>query len=247
MLKGIYSATAAMAAEMKRQQTIANNLANVGTTGYKQDSTTIASFPSMLMWRVSDNPAAVGELGTGVMATETPVDLGQGALRRTDRPLDVALVGRGFFSVRTEQGDLLTRAGAFTVDAGGQLVTTNGDAVLGANGPITLPNDDITITADGTIYAGGQRIDRLLIVDATEGARVVKVGDNLLSVQGGTAQPVAQGEVSVLQGQLEEANVDTVGAMTGLMAALRAYESAQRALKMQDQTLQRAIEELGRA
>ena len=247
MLRGIYTASAGMVAQMRRQQSVANNLANAATNGYKQDTSTITSFPSLRLWRTGSQPAAVGSLGTGVLATGSPLDLAQGPLKETGRALDLALGGRGFFAVRTADGDYYTRAGSLQLRADGVLANQDGAPVLGEQGPITLPDEDVVIQPDGTVYAGGVRVDRLLVVDAPTPNALGKVGDNLLTCTAGAMQPVPAGETRLVQGCLEESNVDGAAAMVEAMAAMRAYEAAQRALQMQDSTLARAIDEVGKA
>ena len=130
MLRGIYSATAGMVAEMKRQQNVANNLANVGTMGSSKMGYPLG-LPRTGHLAVRPRPAAMGQLGTGVLATGAPLDLSAGPMRATNRTLDLALGGRGFFSVRTAEGDKLTRAGSFQLASDGTLVDPKGNPVLG--------------------------------------------------------------------------------------------------------------------
>lgn len=247
MLKGVYSAAASMVAEMRRQQTIANNLANLATAGYKQDGVTLAGFPSLDIWRTGEQPIRLGPVGTGVIAAGGGLDLGQGPLRETGRALDVAIVGRGFFSVRTEQGTLYTRAGSLQMLPDGTLTDAQGHPLLGEGGPIAVPQGEVTFGTDGTVYAAGQPVGRLLVVDAPQPQSLTKVGDYLLSYAAGAMQPVPEGGVNIVQGYLEDSNVDGSGVMVDLMAATRAYEAAQRAARLQDGTLERAIQEVGKA
>ncbi len=247
MLRGIYSAAASMVAEMRRQQTIANNLANLATAGYKQDGVTLATFPSLDVWRTGQQPVHLGPVGTGVLAAGGGLDLSQGSLRETRRALDVAIAGRGFLAVRTEEGTLYTRAGSLQVLSDGTLVDAQGHPLLGEGGPIRVPEGDVAFGPDGTMFAAGQPVGRLLVVDAPQPEGLTKVGDNLLSYAAGAMQAVPEAEVNVVQGYLEDSNVDGSAVMVELMAATRAYEAAQRAARLQDGTLERAIQEVGKA
>ena len=246
MLRGIYTACAGMVAESRRQLTNINNLSNVGTQGYRQEESTMAALPPVQLRRTGPLPAAVGPLGLGVREAGTRIDLSPGALKETNRKLDVALGGPGFFVVQTPQGERHTRLGSFQLLDDGTLATARGEPVLGEDGQIRLPSDQVEFAPDGSIYVAGERVARLRIEDSPNPDALTRIGDNLLASTEGNMQAVPAEEANVLQGLLEQSNVDSVGAMTDLMAALRAYGAAQRALRMQDTTLARAIEEVGR-
>jgi flagellar basal-body rod protein FlgF len=248
MLRGVYAAAAGMVAEMRRQQSVANNLANMGTEGYKQDGAALAAFPAMLIQRTGPQPAQVGMLGTGVLATGKVLDLSQGPLKDTGNPLDLAISGQGFFAVQTAEGERYTRAGTFKVGQDGILCTQKGDPVLGEQGTLKVPEGAaVEVAPDGTVSADGKTLGRLLIMNSARPENMSKIGDNLFTAAPGSATQVQPGDARVVQGFTEEANVDGASAVVEAMSALRAYEAAQRVLKMQDQTLSRAIDEVGKA
>ncbi len=157
MVRGLYTGASGMIAQEARLDAIANNLANVDKTAYKKDLTLFKAFPDMIIRRLNDDglgitPAGsydtmpfVGKLGTGVEVNEVYTIYEQGSLMRTENPFDVALDGKGFFTVMTERGERYTRNGAFTLNKDGILVTHNGLPVLGQNGIIKLQKNNFMI------------------------------------------------------------------------------------------------------
>lgn len=240
MIRGLYTSAAGMVVQWQAYNITANNLANVNTTGFKKDVPTFAAFPELLLYRLNDGPATagggcslspfVGPLGTGVRVDEVVTSWGQGMMRETGRPLDFALEGEGFFVVETPQGRRYTRNGAFRADPAGWLVTSAGYRVLGRDG---LP---LSATA-------ANLADQLMVVIFPSNAVLRKEGDSLFSSET-PGQPLPGARVC--QGVLEESNVNVVSAMVDMLAGLRAYEANQKALQVQDQTLDKVVNEVGR-
>ena len=182
MIRGIYTGASGMISQQARMDNIANNLANVDKTGYKKDLTIFKSFPDMLIRRINDDgvgivPAGsydtmpiVGKLGTGVEVNEVYTEFEQGSLQRTENPFDLALEGRGFFTVATERGDRYTRDGGFTINNEGILVTKNGNPVLGENGPIKVQQNNFMINERGEVL-----VNAALSLDARD---VVSMASN---------------------------------------------------------------------
>jgi flagellar basal-body rod protein FlgF len=225
MERGLYIAASGMLAEQIRQDQIANDLANASTAGYKSDRTTQRSFGELLLSNTATG-ATVGRAGLGVEVDRVQTEFTPEAARETGEPLDFAIVGEGFFSVQTDQGQRFTRNGQFTVSPQGQLVTANGDAVLGRNGR------PITVGSDG-------RVDpRVLSVVTVTGA--AKEGDNLFA---GT--PGGQAASDVRAGALEGSGADPSRSMVDMIASLRAFEAGQKVITTIDETLQKASTQVG--
>lgn len=245
MLRGLYTSASGMLAQMQRTDQLANDLANVNTNGYKRDQAVFRTFPQMLISRLERNqhangasrPQRIGRLGTGVQIEEIYTNLQPGALVQTENTLGFAIEGDGYFVIQTPQGQRLTRDGAFTLNSEGMLVTYNGDFVLGTQGPIQLQGQ-VVVAEDGTVRSDGQIVDELLIVSAED---VRKEGNNLFS---GTFVPAEN--YRIRQGFLERSNVNSIRAMIELIEATRAYEANQKAVWAQDETLGKAINEVGR-
>ena len=141
MDRGLYIAASGMLAEQIRQDQIANDLANAATPGYKSDRTAQREFGDLLLAN-STNGAQVGRQSTAVQVDEIQTDFSPKPSRETGEPLDFAITGEGFFSVRTAQGVRYTRNGQFTVSPQGLLVTAAGDPVLGRGGRTIAVGED---------------------------------------------------------------------------------------------------------
>ncbi len=234
MDRGLYIAATGMYAELTRQDQLANDLANASTPGYKPTRAAQTSFGDALVTNALGQQ--VGSIGLGVQVDAPQVDLEQGPSIQTNQPLDVELVGPGFFKVRTANGAAFTRNGQFTTDATGKLVTSTGAAVLDDQGqPITLPTGSTpTIAADGTISVDGKAVAKLGIASLTN---VVKLGDNDFSGTPGAAPAGTQ----VRQGYLEGSGADAATSMIDMIVSMRAYESSQKVIQAIDETLQKGI------
>lgn len=246
-----------MIAQQSVQDAIANNLANLNTVGFKQDIPTFRSLRDMAVSRYENGGGrqgaagtSVGKMGTGVVFDEAYTDYSSGSLSRSDQPLDLALVGDGFFTVQTAQGERFTRAGNFHLEPSGKaadgtpvayLTDDNGNRVLGKKGAINLGDaKKIEIDPKGTVLADGVAVDQLKIVTAPR-TQIQKDGSNLFRIQGGTTESKA----SVRQGFLEQANVSPIGTMVRMIGVQRAYEAAQKAIVAQDETLGKVVNEVG--
>ena len=261
MIRGMYSATAGMMTMLTRVQTIANNLANVDTPGYREDTLRLTTFPQMLMSRMFGGAGGANSttltngafvpLGqsslSGVVNESMSVRLTQASLRPTDNPLDMAVQGAGFFSVQTPDGIRYTRDGSFRRDGANQLVTAQGDLVLGANGtPITVPLGEVVVTPTGEIQVNGHAVGQVGVTEFGQPDQLKKVANNLLEDPTGQSQPGPSQASVVQQGYLEGSNVDPTRAMADMMVAQRAYESNARMVQMQDDMTQRAVNDVGR-
>jgi flagellar basal-body rod protein FlgF len=243
MLRGLQIAASGMLAQQLRHETIANNLANADTAGYKADQSVFRTALDVAIWRLGDHrrgiPAPqVGSISFGVRVDGVTTDVRNGAIAHTGRPLDVAIEGDGFFVIDTPQGARYTRDGAFRHAADGTLVTADGMPVMGTRGAIRSAGISITIAANGDVLANGQVIDRLRVVQLQN---AVKEGANRFS---GEAQPLQQFTLQV--GALERSNVSVVQAMVDMIMAMRAYEASHRAVLAQDETLQKAVNDVGK-
>jgi flagellar basal-body rod protein FlgF len=219
---------------------IANNVANADTAGFKVES--------LLREEEPTRPAKTHGLRTPVdfvIDGEVARDFSQGAYARTGNPLDVAIEGDGFLTVRTPQGDRYTRDGRLQLDGQNRLVTAGGDPVLSGGGELTLTPEGgaVTISPDGTISQGETAVGKLDVVRFDSRRELTKVGDNQFS---STAPAAPAPDVRLRQGMVEQSNVKPVLEITSLIEVSRAYE---RATKMVDAThdlSRRAIERLGR-
>ena len=272
MWRGLYTAAAGMITETKRTDTLANNLANADTTGFKRDEAINREFEPMLIKRINDGIdrrydvtsfkgfhlgdaiPTVGTLGLGSYIDEIGTNHEQGGLQTTGNPLDLAIVGDGYFAIQTPQGVRYTRNGSFFKGQNGELQTVNGQRVLarGGRGGITIPQEatDITVTATGEVWAtlpgqdGQARLGQLELVSFGPDPRaVLKQGDSLYYPQEGARPQAATGTIE--QGVLENSNVNVVSDMVMLIANHRVYEAGSKAVTTQDAMLDKAVNEIG--
>ncbi|MBX6393794.1 MAG: flagellar basal body rod protein FlgF [Burkholderiales bacterium] len=230
----IYTAMTGAKQALARQDTLAHNLANANTVGFRASLTAFRAVPVR----------GVGE-GTRVFSLEsTPgVDLSAGPVQQTGRELDVSLSEGGLLAVEGRDGrEAYTRAGSLQVDAEGMLRTNTGLLVIGDGGPITIPPESrIAIGDDGTIsvspLTGAQEtttiVGRLKLVKA-DAADIVKGDDGLLRTLSGEPLPLDE-TVRVMTGTLEGSNVNVVDAMIGMIAAARQFDMQMRVLQKADE------------
>jgi flagellar basal-body rod protein FlgF len=222
---------------------IANNLANLNTTGFKGES---VLFEEHLMPTARfDHFARPNDRRVSfVLDRETRTDMSQGMMVQTGSKLDVAIDGDAFFAVETPNGDRYTRAGSLSVNSLGELVTQSGYRVLGTGGPITLdPNDtDIMIARDGTISNREGERGKLNLVRFDNAALLNKQGDNLYS---SNAEPQPAGRTSsIIQGSLEKSNVQPVMEIGRMIEITRAYTTLAGLMNRTDELRRSAIERL---
>jgi flagellar basal-body rod protein FlgG len=238
MLEGLYSAAAGMAAQQDRMDSLANDVANVNTAGYKSMR---VGFRDLIYQQSGRGSQTSVRTGTGAAAMTLGRSQAEGSLQQTGNPLDVAIQGQGFFQVRRPNGQIaLTRNGNFRLDGTGRL--TNQEGALVQPG-ITVPRgtdaSKVTIASDGTVtLQGGRRIGQIQVVDVPSADGLQPIGDNLYGVTAASgATRAAPGTTSIAQGSLEMSNVGIADAMTGMMDAQRSFELASKAISMQDQIL----------
>jgi len=242
------SAQVALGREM---DVIANNLANLNTTGFKADGAVFQEFISPTA-RV-DNFLAADRRVSFVQDRATWVDISQGPLERTGNPLDVAVDGRGYFAVQTPRGERYTRNGAFQINNTGELVTSEGYQVLGDAGPIVFqPTDrDITISEDGTVSV---RVGNNAQVDSQRGkirvalfdqpGRLEKDGSSVFTAPAGVTPTTDPLNTRLQQGVVEKSNVRSVVEMTRMIEVTRTYTQIATMLSQQADLQTQAVDKL---
>jgi len=254
MIKGMYAAASAMITNLARQNVISHNLANIDTPGFRMlltanenwrstEAQDLPQYPNSFGNRLLD----YGAIGLGVETIEPVTDYAMGALRQTGEPLDVAVEGPGFFTIETPNGVRYTKDGRFLRDADNNLVTSEGYFVLDAAGErITLPEiGTLVIGTDGSIRADDNPPFATLGLEAFADPRTELVGD-LPNTYSAAAAPTGGDIGQVVQGYLEDSNVNPTLMMAQMVEVNRAYEAAQKLVQTQDELLGRVISTLGR-
>jgi flagellar basal body rod protein FlgG len=239
VLYGLYlSATGALAEDAK-SAVIANNLANVNTTAFKNDLAVVrARLAEAEEKGFGALTTPLDAVGGGAIVCETRTRFVQGPMTETKRPLDLAIYGDGFFQVTDGSHDYYTRAGSFVRDAAGRIATADGKGFLAdrTGRPVTVPVDgDLSISRDGTIGIGDVTVGKIDLVNFSDLKALEKVGANLYANRGASAMTNGVGEIK--QGMLEASNVSPVDALSRMIAASRGYEMNMQLIRMQDQTL----------
>ena len=265
MSKGIFTAVSGAIAQSAKLDTIANNLANANTPGFKRDSQLFKEYltayekePGTIT--VPRIPASIesfydvqGGDKSYVDLAGTHTDFTQGALRQTGNKLDIAIEGDALFEVGTPEGVRMTRAGSFNVDADGRLVTKQGfpvlrDGALGspaAGREIRIQGANVVISSAGEIFDGDQSVGRLSLVSVGTKDALRKVGHNMFSLKENMDPKLAIAtDVKIHQGSLEGSNVNVVREMTDMITATRTFESTQRVIQAYDQMNGKAVNEL---
>jgi flagellar basal-body rod protein FlgF len=259
LVRGLYtSASGALVAESMADN-VANNLANVNTTGFKQTLLQIQSAPTLDIYRIQTDPGKtsgnplpgkpvaqnVGLLGTGSWVYDTPTSFEQGTLASTGNPFDLAITGTGnaFFSIQTANGVRYTRDGEFVPDAQGVLRTHDGNAVLSTTGQqIQLQNQGgpVTVSADGAVLQNGQRVGQIGLTQFASTLNLRPEGANNFAITG-NAGPSPATTASLQQGFLEKSNGNVVQSMVQLINAERWFEANEKSMKTQDDATSTAI------
>lgn len=231
MIKGIYHAARSLETQNKNMERIANNLANLNTIGYKREGLFIQILNQL-----------------GGQQVKSPVDLTQGEVFETKNPLDVAIVGVGLFVVKTDKGYELIRNGNFQISPEGFLVDKQGRKVIGKNGEINLSdykldeNNMLSISRNGEIKVGENSVDTLLIAKLDEDKYDFrKEGLNFDSISD-IEELAEENEYQLLQGYLEESNVNPIQEMENMIRVSKDYESSYKMVITLDESLQKSVE-----
>jgi len=231
-------------------ETITNNITNAETAGYKKEFNVAHSFDEVLTRRINDTPSrtvlgrAVGPLNLGTQVDQLYIDFTMGSMETTDRPTDLTLIGDAFFVVQTADGERYTKAGHFYLNNEGYLIDGEGHFLLGQNGPIYVGGLDFRVDTLGNVFTPDGYVDTIRVVSFEDNNTLRRQGSNLFFA---TEPPMAMpNPYQIQQGFLELSNVDIGREMVDMLAMYRTYETNQRMITMIDETVGKAVNEIGR-
>lgn len=273
MIRSLYTAASGLETGMRMQEAVAENLANATTTGYKGERAATREFAGVLARRVGNAPVPVpmqtqtllGRVGTGAYVDARRVMLDDGTPRNTGRPLDLMIRGQGFFTVQTNEGVRYTRDGHFERSPTNQLVTADGALVLDSTGqPIALDTDNVRIDDAGRIFRreiidviDADGVPAKDVVETLAGSfgivtaaadALVRAGASQFTLAPGVVAPATPlgAETVLMQGTLEESNIQVAQTATQLMSLSRAFEANQHVFTTINDTLRAAVQDVGR-
>jgi len=252
MIRGIYISAAGMDGQQARLNALAQNLANVNTSGYKMQTVVLQNFADLIL--VNEKVAmggtplpakpALGYHCLGPLVEQVYRDFSPGAPVETNQPTDFMLAGEGFFVVQTPAGERYTRNGAFGLDEEGYLITAGKDRVLGVAGPVQVDSADFTVTKNGRVIVNGQEVNAFRVVNFANPQLLLPEENSYFRAPAG-AEPQDVANPQIYQGFLEQANIQPAQEMVNLIEVFRAYEANQRLVQVQDDLLGKAINQIG--
>lgn len=261
MIRGLYNAASGLITSEAKQNVIMNNIANANTSGYKGENISIKSFDEVLISNKDKFNGGrnvlntIGGLSNGAEINEKNINFTQGLVKDTGFLTDFAIEGDGFFVVQRSEAtgvkNYYTRDGHFNIDTNGYIVTSSGDKVLGVDNntgtlqPILVGTGNIACNKNGVITVDGVVKSQIAVVDFQKEnnkySNLNKVSYNLYEGE----NPIASNNYSIRQSALEGSNVNIIEEMSDMMAVMRNFESDTKVLKALDETLGKAVNEIG--
>jgi flagellar basal-body rod protein FlgF len=231
MIKGIYHAASSMRTQMKDLEVVANNLANINSTGYKRE----LPFAEILSRTGNPNIKQLTDFREGVAVV-------------TGNPFDFSISGKGFFVLKTEEGIRLTRNGKFMLTEDGFLVNEKGSRVMGQKGPVNLSDlffdksKSISITSDGEIKIGDKYIDKIMVAKIDSQENLIRTQDQEFAYENDEYEIADEKDYAISQGYIEESNVNPVEEMQSMIQLNRDFETTQKMIQTFDSYLGKVTE-----
>lgn len=241
MIRGIYNNSSAMQYLQEKQDIISNNLANTDTNGFKRSGIAFNQLMAAEQAKQRNqinHPLPQGEIISYIENT-------QGPIKQTNNDLNFAIHGEGFFAIQTPEGKAWTRDGMFTLNSSGYLSTMDGNLLMGEYGPILVNGNKISLSDKGDVLVDNQIVNKLLI-ENFDIKDVVQSGDNLYRAKNGVEPDYIDTSALIMQGYLESSNVSIVKEMVEMIAINRQYQANDKAIKTNDEALNKAVNNIAR-
>jgi len=245
MQSGLYTSASGMIASQHYLDLVSNNLANINTPGFKRQKPFVRELDSALKEMNIKNEVNRAR-NAAVKVAGDVIDMAPGVLKQTGNKLDLALEGKGFFAVLTENGLHFTRAGNFTLSQDNILQTVNGYPVMNDKlTEISISGNQVSFENDGTVVVDDEVIDKIMVYDIPQ-EKLVREGENLFSTTEPEIEPKEAKVYKVLEGFLEMSNVNAIDEMVRLIELTRAAQFYQKMISAtMDTTTQKVINEVG--
>jgi len=253
MDRGTYAAASGGLVQLRKLESINNNLANINSVGFKKElvKTDTQTFEQTFAAEFAgQDPFAQGdhERTPGSVNIASIIDFTQGSIKSTGNNLDVAIgKPKQFFVVQTPAGIEYTRAGNFSINAEGELATIDGMQVQGDGGAVTVGGAGAAIQSDGSVTLNSQKVGQLQVVEISDPRQLIPTGGTRFKLAQGAAAPIGVDQPDLVPASLEMANVSAVSSMVELIQVNRAFELYTKMAQSIDQMNQTAISQVGRA
>jgi flagellar basal-body rod protein FlgF len=245
MNSGIYTGYSGLRAQSDALEILANNLANLNTTGFKEEKSFFTYINQSLA--ASQNSGDLNATINQSIQARSFLNNEAGSLNATNRNLDIAIAGNGFLAVQTPHGIRYTRNGSLNLNAQSVLTTADGYPVLGANGrAITLGPGKIDIGEEGDVSLDGEKVDRLKIAAFDDVSVLEKEGNSLFISKKGQ-EAVKSSDAKIKSGYLEQSNVNPIASIVRMVDIMRHFEAIQKSINLiMNDINPKAIDKLGR-
>jgi len=256
MIRGLYVAASGMIAQQKRQENVSNNIANIETPSFKKQTLLVKARESSKISKESDGvKTPIGEMQLGLGVEGVTTDFSQGLLRETGRLEDLAIDGQGYFKTRLVSGEAAyTRNGSLNMDSEGYLYNSDGFPIYGSkteggpSEPIQIDAETFSVDGQGNIIdSEGNKLWKMAFVDIADTALLKDSGTGVyITETGGSENEIEAENAKIVSGMLEASNVNALEEMVKLMEISRSFESNQRIIQSIDETLGKAVNEIGK-
>lgn len=248
MSRGFYALTSGMLTQQRKIDVISNNIANINTPGYKKEQAVTSNFGKMLISKyksdgITEDAEIIGSISAIRVVDENNTIHSQGSLEQTDRNLDFAIKGSGFFLINGNGNQIYTRDGSFNLDSEGYLILNDVGRVQGEYGDIYIGTDNFEFNSDGTISLDGTPIEKIQIYDFDDYNTLTKNKDGTYS---SASQSIIVENPTLQTGTIEKSNVNITEEMADIIASQRALQSCSQAIKIYDIALEKAVNEIGK-
>jgi len=256
MIRGLYTAASGMIAQQKRQENVSNNIANLETPSFKKQTLLVTAREESKFEKESkDGKSPIGNMQLGLRVDGVETDFSQGLLRETGRPEDLAISGNAYFKTMTASGEMAyTRNGSLSIDADGYVSNSDGFPILGIKNSgskleqIQLSTKNFRVDGEGNLASlEGKKLWNMAFVDIADTSLLEEAGPGVyVSTSDNDDNEIEAQDAKIVSGMKEASNVNALEEMVKLMEVSRSFESNQKIIQALDESLDKAVNEIGK-